>query len=304
MCSPPQPAGWQAVEVGGRGDRGGVIGADIAEAYDSLHEQGDTELTVEALAHLAGLGPVLELGVGTGRVAIPLAARGLEVVGLDASPEMLAQLRHKDGSGAVTPVLADMADFVLPDRFALVYVVYNALFGLLTQDDQVRCVAGAARHLAPSGHLVIEAFSPKHDTLAGDRILQVRDRNARTIVSVGRHDPVAQLLDTRQIHIAGARVTEYQLRYRYVWPTELDLMGRLAGLQLRARWADWTGRPFSANSTRHISVYRAGDPTPPPPLSLSGTDRDAPPVIREMAHRRHGCDQGFGGEFGPSGPVA
>lgn len=232
------------------------FGADVAARYDD-DLRGDEEETVDFLAELAVDGPVLELAIGTGRIALPLAQRGLRVDGIDLSPEMVAQLRRKPGGDQIAVTMGDFAAVDVPGVYRLVYVVFNTLFNLLTQDDQVRCFGNVAAHLNDDGSFLVEAFVPTFLHRLRDR--QYVDAEAIAIdevtLDVGRHDPVGQLLDESHVSLSAAGVRVTPIVTRYAWPSELDLMARIAGLRLVARWAGWNREPFGANSTRHVSVY-------------------------------------------------
>lgn len=226
-----------------------------ADVYDQWFGYFD-EAAVDRLEELAGGGRVLELGIGTGTVALPLAARGVEVHGIDASPEMLAALRAKPGGESLPVTLGDMADVGVGGEFSLVYVVYNTLFALQTQEEQVRCFHNVAARLAPGGVFVVEVFVPDLAQLSagrGVRLLHMTDD--RVGIRLYEHDPTGQKLRSRHVvfHEGGTRV--FPVEVRYAWPSELDLMARLAGLHLRARWGDWRRGPFDAKSEKHVSVY-------------------------------------------------
>lgn len=231
-----------------------------AAQYDELINYAsrapETDAEVAGLAQLARGGRVLELGVGTGRVAIPLAATGLDVHGIELAPDMLDQLRSKPGSEAVTIHLGDMADMDIDGSFNLIYAVFGTLFMLPTQDDQVRCFQQAAHKLTPNGKLVIEALMPRPTTYEGGGKVTVADANDdRVIINVSENDALAQTIQTRQVVLRPSGIEIHPVRIRYSWPSELDLMARVAGLRLHARWSTWEGRPFTAQDPRHISVY-------------------------------------------------
>ncbi|WP_309133397.1 class I SAM-dependent methyltransferase [Cellulomonas sp.] len=212
--------------------------------------------TVDRLAALAGDGRALELAVGTGRVAVPLAARGVPVAGVELSPAMLAQLRTKVDEATLPVVLGDMATATVPGEFALVYVVYNAISNLLTQDAQVACVANAARHLVPGGRFVVELGVPDLRVLPPGQP-GVLFASADRYLGVDTVDPLHQRLVSHHVRWDDDGTAEvWRSSHRYVWPAELDLMARLAGLVLEERHADWSGTPFTAESRSHVSVYR------------------------------------------------
>ena len=237
--------------------RSETFGQRHAADYDRGSHRDDTDATVDLLASLAGSGPVLELAVGTGRVALPLAARGVRVDGLEISPEMVEQLRAKPGGGDLDVVIGDMADFRLPARYPLVFLVFNSLFNLVTQDEQVRCFERVAEHLTDDGIFVIECLVPTSlQRLRGDQYVDAEAIGLDHVVfDVGRHDPVHQRLDEMHVVLTEQGVRLYPVVTRYAWPAELDLMARLAGLRRRDRWAGWHREPFTADSRQHVSVY-------------------------------------------------
>ena len=229
-----------------------------AHAYDRRYADRFAEAApiVDFLAAMGAPGPVLELGVGTGRLALPLAQRGLEVHGIDASEPMVARLRTKPGGDRVPVVVGDFADVgtLVEGPYALVFVAFNTLFELGSQDDQVRCFAGVARHLAPGGAFVVEAFAP--DLTRLDQHLSVAFLGTDEVrLQATRHDPLAQRVTGQSVSITDGGVALWPWAVRYASVPELDLMARLAGLGLRDRWAGWTGEPFTAASTGHVSVY-------------------------------------------------
>jgi SAM-dependent methyltransferase len=233
-----------------------TYGDRIADVYDGLYSGLDTDGAVETLAALAGAGPVLELAIGTGRIALPLADRGLEVHGIDASEAMVAKLREKPDGAAIPVTMGDFADVAVEGRFSLVFVAFNTLFALLTQEDQLRCFENAAARLTGDGVFVIEVFVP--DLARFDRGQRTQTNfveTDRVMLDASRHDPVAQRVDSTHVVITEGSTKLYPVNVRYAFPPELDLMARLAGLHLRERWGDWRRGPFTARSDRHVSVY-------------------------------------------------
>lgn len=232
------------------------FGFDAAEVYDD-EPRGDESAAVAFLQRLAHSGPVLELAIGTGRIALPLAAQGVHVDGVDLSPAMVAKLRAKAGGDELSVTMGDFADVPVPGSYPLIYLVFNTLFNLLTQDDQVRCFENVATHLTDDGSFVVEAFVP--DFLYRLRDNQYVDAEAVGVsevwLDVGRHDPVAQRLDETHVALTGNGVRLYPIVCRYAWPSELDLMARIAGLRLKERWGGWSNEPFTASSSLHVSVY-------------------------------------------------
>jgi len=236
-----------------------TYGERIAEVYDERHPAFE-EAAVRLLAELAAGGRALELGVGTGRVALPLAARGVEVHGIDASPAMVERLRAKPGGDRVRVTFGDFAEAEAEGEFALVYVVFNTFFALLTQEAQVRCFRNVAARLAPGGVFLIEAFVPNVARYTGGQATYAHEVTAdRVILDVARHDPSRQYVAAQQIIITDGQVRLYPVQLRYAWPAELDLMARLAGLSLRERWGGWHRTPFTSESTHHVSVYARGE---------------------------------------------
>jgi len=232
------------------------FGKDVADSYDD-EPRGDEAETVDFLATLAAGGPALELAVGTGRIALPLAARGIRVDGIDLSPDMVARLRAKPGGEAIEVTIGDFADVPVDGMYPLVFVVYNTLFNLLTQDDQVRCFENVAAHLTGGGSFVVEAFVPTFLTrLRDDQYVDAEAVRVDEVrLDVGRHDPVAQRLDESHVSLTRDGVRLFPIVCRYAWPSELDLMARIAGLRLKDRWAGWKREPFTACSAAHVSVY-------------------------------------------------
>jgi hypothetical protein len=231
---------------------------DVAEDYDALCGRGEDEATTAFLAELAGDGPALELAIGTGRVALPLAARGIRVDGVDSSPAMVAKLREKPGGDQLAVTIGDFADVPVDGRYRLVYVVFNTLFNLLSQDDQVRCFVHVAAHLTEDGSFVVEGQVPHHLAhLPDGQYVHAEQVGVDEVwLDVGRYDPVTQRLEETHVGLSPGGVRLQPIVLRYTWPTELDLMARLAGLRLTQRWASWNREPFTPASPNCISVYR------------------------------------------------
>lgn len=246
------------------GYRADTYGERIADVYDAWHVMKDgTDHAVELLAGLAGDGPALELAIGTGRVALPLAARGVPVHGIDASRAMIAKLRRKPGGRDIAVTVGDFADVAVDGQFRLVYVVFNTFFALLTQDEQVRCFRGVAARLSPDGVFVIEAFVPDVARFVRGQCSNIaRVGLDEVLFDVSQHDPVAQQIDSQHLLLRAGGIQLRPVRLRYAWPAELDLMAQLAGLRLRERWGGWCREPFTAASGSHVSVYApAPDPS-------------------------------------------
>jgi SAM-dependent methyltransferase len=244
------------------GYRPETYGDRIAEVYDAMTESmPDPVDCVDRLAELAGPGPALELGVGTGRVALPLAARGVEVHGIDVSAAMVERLRAKPGGEAIPVTLGDFAELAVEGSYRLVYVVFNTFFSLLTQDDQVRCFAAVAGHLAPGGAFVLELFVPDPTMHPGGQSVRTRHLGldgAR--LDLALHDPMAQRVDFHNVLLTAGGIQVLPGAVRYAWPSELDLMARLAGLRLRERWGGWRREPYTASTQGlYVAVYEHAD---------------------------------------------
>jgi SAM-dependent methyltransferase len=211
---------------------------------------------VEFLAERAAGGRVLEFAVGTGRVALPLAARGLDVAGIERSQPMLDVLLAKPGAARIAVTRGDMATTRVDGSFTLVYLVFNTITNLLTQEAQVACFQNAATHLEPGGCFVVETFVPALQRLPfGQRLVPfaVSDRH----IGIDEYDVVSQRLVSHHVHAdPGGGTRRVSGQFRYAWPAELDLMARIAGLGLRERWADWHRSPFTSTSTSHVSVWQ------------------------------------------------
>lgn len=230
------------------------FGRDVARRDET---RGDEEAAVAFLAELAGPGPALELAIGTGRIALPLAARGIRVDGIDISPEMVEQLRTKPGGDRLAVTIGDFAGVPVPGSYRLIFVVWNTLFNLLTQEDQVRCLGNVAAHLTPDGSFVVEAYVPaflyrlrNHQYVEAEAIEVDEVR-----LDVLRHDAARQMLEESHVSLSRAGVRLNPVVQRYAWPSELDLMARIAGLRLTARFGGWSREPFTSRSEAHVSVY-------------------------------------------------
>jgi SAM-dependent methyltransferase len=241
-----------------------AYGAGFAEDYDATYDGVfDTEGAVDQLVSLAEGGPVLELGVGTGRIALALAARGVEVHGVEASPEMVDRLREKPHGADLPVVIGDFRTAEVPARCTVVALLVNTIYALPDQDAQVDVFANAARHLVPGGRFVVEGWVPDPTRFhRGEAVWPRRVRDDRVAIEVARHDPVAQRIEVVQVQFGPWGVRTHPANHRYAWPSELDLMARLAGLRLEHRWADWHRAPFTELSREHVSVYRL-PPAPP-----------------------------------------
>ncbi|HEX8771385.1 MAG TPA: class I SAM-dependent methyltransferase [Acidimicrobiales bacterium] len=241
-----------------------VYGASgIAEEYDDLYEnEWETDAAVDRIAQLAADGKVLELGIGTGRLAVPLVGRGIEVHGVDASAEMVDKLRKKPGGDGIPIVIGDFANVDAGRGFSLVVLAVNTIFALPDQHAQVACFVNAARHLAPGGRFVVEAWVPDISAFRHNRLVRPRVMRGDTIsIETAELDPVAQMIRTTQTVLTNGSVRLYPADHRYAWPAELDLMAQLGGFHSEARWANWSGAPFTGESRAHVSVYRLGERT-------------------------------------------
>jgi hypothetical protein len=232
------------------------FGPDTAATYDE-EPRGDEDAAAAFLHRLAGDGAALELAIGTGRIALPLAARGVRVDGIDLSEPMVERLRAKPGGADLDVTIGDFAEVPVAGTYRLVYLVFNTLFNLLTQDEQVRCFANVAAHLDGDGVFVVEAEVPAWlYRLADGQYVHAEEVGVRhATLDVGRFDPVTQTLDETHLTFGADGVRLGPIVTRYAWPSELDLMARLAGLRLRERWGGWSGEPFTGDSRRHVSVW-------------------------------------------------
>jgi SAM-dependent methyltransferase len=235
----------------------GFFGEDVAARYDAPGGANDPRSVmpvVERLAQLADGGPALELAIGTGRIAVPLQVRGVQVHGIDDSPAMLSRLREKVGD-AIPVTRGDMTTTRVSGEFALVYLVFNTINNLTTQDAQVACFENAAAHLRPGGRFVIEVGVPALQRLPlGQTIVPFEISPVHFGFDV--YDVVTQRFSSQHFSLDGQHIRPHPVPFRYVWPAELDLMARIAGLRLRDRWADWDRSPFIATSTSHVSVWQ------------------------------------------------
>ena len=234
------------------------FGEQVAARYDEKYAyQSDPEVLdpiVSFLADLARDGAALEFGIGTGRVALPLAQRGVRVHGIDLSEAMVARMRAKPGAEEIGVTVGDFATTTVDATFQLVYLVANTIMNLTTQDEQVGCFANAARHVEPGGCFVIEVLVPGLQRLPPGETFQPFDVSA-THVGVDEYDVATQGVVSHHYWITDGSVEVLSPPFRYVWPSELDLMARLAGITLRERWDGWTREPFTSASTQHVSVW-------------------------------------------------
>jgi SAM-dependent methyltransferase len=241
-----------------------TYGDAFADVYDEWYEDiGDVDAIVRRVVELAGSGPVLELGCGTGRLALPISAAGHRVVALDASTAMLDRLRAKPGAGALDIRLADMATFDLTDRapFGLVLCAFNTFFNLATSALQEQSLYRIAGHLAPGGRLVLECVEPGDEPDGPRSAVEPSRIDAdRVVLRVSRQDPATQTITGQHVEISEAGIRMRGWHLRYCRTDELDAMARTAGLELEHRWAGWSGEPFDDTSQVHVSVYRRRTP--------------------------------------------
>ncbi len=241
------------------------FGERTSKRYDATDTRGDEAETVAFLARLAGGGDALEFAVGTGRIALPLQAAGVRVDGIELSRHMVDRMREKPGGADVQVTHGDMSRVSTGRSYGLVYLLFNTIGNLLSQDDQVRCFENAARHLTDGGVFVLECRIPTAPTRPDHQFVDAeRVEVDHVVLGVCRYDPITQILDTNHVHISADGVIMSPIRLRLAQPAEFDLMARIAGLTLRDRWGGWTGEPFTASSWRHVSVYaRATAPVAP-----------------------------------------
>jgi len=230
----------------------------VAARYDELaaemFEPAVVEPAVDFLAALAGDGAALELGVGTGRIALPLSRRGVRVHGIDLSEAMVARLRAKPGAEAVRVAIGDFATTTVDERFTLVYLVFNTIENLTTQDAQVECFRNAAAHLEPGGCFVVEVAVPDLQRLPPGETVRPFAVGADHL-GLDEYDVATQRLVSHHYTVLDGRLERSSVPFRYVWPSELDLMARLAGLRLRDRFGGWRYEPFTSESRSHVSVW-------------------------------------------------
>ena len=236
-----------------------VWGPDVAEVYDVTSAQmfapGVLDPAVDVLAELARGGPALEFAIGTGRVALPLAARGIRVAGIELSPHMAEELRRKPGAEAVDVTIGDMTTTRVGGEFTLVYLVFNTIMNVTTQEEQVRVFENAAAHLAVGGCFVIEVGVPQLRRLPIGEVGHVFTFEPKHLGIDTYDDTVEQIASSHHWMDVDGRLVRQTGAYRYVWPSELVLMARLAGLRLRDRWENWLRQPFTSNSVQHVSVF-------------------------------------------------
>lgn len=238
---------------------GGYFGEGIAEHYDDdVSDAFDTavvETAVDVLVNLSDGGRALEFGVGTGRIALPLAARGVPVHGVDLSPAMIRRLKEKPGADRVSTTIGDFATALAPGEFSLVYLVFNTIMNITSQAGQVACFRNAARHLVPGGRFAVEVMVPELRRLPpGERVRPFK--LADDSIGFDEYDTATQTLVSHHIRFDGGKARRRSIPFRYVWPSELDLMAEIAGMELEYRWGDFRREPFTGESRSHVSVWR------------------------------------------------
>jgi SAM-dependent methyltransferase len=239
-------------------DEDGYFGERVAAGYDESSEvfgPGAVDAAADVLAELAGDGRALELGIGTGRIALPLAGRGVPVHGIDLSRAMVARLRAKPGGDAVGVTIGDFATTRVDGTFRLAYLIFNTIMNLTTQETQVACFRNVAAHLEPGGCFVIEVRVPDLRRLPpGQNVVPWHVSPERSVFY--SYDVATQAMRGHYTEFTGGRGEYHSIPFRYVWPAELDLMAELAGMRLRDRWEGWTREPFTSESRQHVSVWQ------------------------------------------------
>ncbi|WP_020140354.1 class I SAM-dependent DNA methyltransferase [Streptomyces sp. 351MFTsu5.1] len=230
------------------------VAATYDESSAAMFTPEAVDPAVEVLARLAGQGRALELGIGTGRIALPLAGRGVEVHGIELSPAMADRLRAKPGGEEIGVTFGDFATARAPGTFSVAYLVFNTIMNLTSQDAQVECFRNVAAHLEPGGTFVIEVMIPQLRRLPPGQNT-VPFHVGETRLGFDTYDTATQAMASHHVRVVDGRGSFRSIPFRYVWPAELDLMARLAGMRLRDRWADWSGAPFTAESESHVSVW-------------------------------------------------
>jgi SAM-dependent methyltransferase len=233
---------------------GGEVAARYDESSAAMFDPAVVGPTVDVLADLAGGRAALEFGIGTGRIALPLSERGVPVHGIELSPAMAEKLREKPGAARIGVTIGDFATATVDGSFGLAYLVFNTVMNLTTQDAQVACFANAARHLEPGGYFVVEVMLPRLQRLPPGETYQPFTVTP-TRLGFDEYDVASQRLVSHHYRVENGRLDTSSIPFRYVWPAELDLMARLAGMELHQRWDDWTREPFTATRDKHVSVW-------------------------------------------------
>lgn len=239
-----------------------IFDSHIASTYDKDHEDRfdpqEIDATCRFLKNLAGRGKALEFAIGTGRVALPLQKMGIDVSGIELSQAMISQLRKKDGENSAMVICGDMLSTRVEGEFSLVYLVYNTITNVLSQQEQVECFCNASRHLQSGGFFVIEDLVPPIQDISrgSDTLAFCMSDNH---MGIDQFDFVRQLVTSNHVYFRDGKVERFNSTHRYAWPSEYDLMARIAGMALFERWSDWERSPFTAHSQKHISVWRKLD---------------------------------------------
>jgi SAM-dependent methyltransferase len=253
------PEAWGRLESDNRLMPEDHFGPEVARSYDrsvaEMFDSGAIESAVDVLSELAGGGRALEFAIGTGRIALPMAARGVDVCGIELSEPMIEQLHQKPGGRDLPVTVGDMASTRVEGTFRLVYLVLNTIGNLTTQEEQVACFSNAASHLEPGGFFVVEVGVPDLRRLPPGQRYVVFHADGGSW-GIDEYDTAAQHLISHHLRREAGELHHRMLPFRYVWPAELDLMAQLAGMTLASRWADWHRHPFEHESTSHVSVWR------------------------------------------------
>ena len=232
-----------------------TYGERIAGIYDQWYTDYDPA-AIHTLVELAHGGKALELGIGTGRIAIPLLKSGVSVHGIDASESMVAKLHAKPDGEKIPVTMGNFADVAVDGKYSLIYVVFNTFFSLLTQEEQIHCFHNVTRHLAAEGVFVIEAFVPDLTRFTGGQAMRVgRIGDTEVQIDVSEIEQDKQLITSQHVLLTEQGTHFYPVKIRYVWPSEMDLMAKLGGLHLKKRWSDWKKNEFTGESGKHISIY-------------------------------------------------
>lgn len=227
-----------------------------ARDYDEHNDPGTTAAEVALIRELAGDGRVLELASGTGRIAIPLAQAGVDISGLEASPLMVDRMREKPGGEEIPVMIGDMSKFAVDGTFDLIFLVFNTIFNLQSQEEQIQCFVNVSKHLTSGGIFLVAAFVPDFNSFQNNQRVGLRQMARDSVwLDTCQHDPVQQLLEFQRVRVTEEGLRLVPLRLRYIWPAEMDLMARMAGLTPKEKWGGWDKSPFDANSEMHVSIY-------------------------------------------------
>ncbi|MET1411139.1 class I SAM-dependent methyltransferase [Roseibium sp. HPY-6] len=227
-----------------------------AHDYDERNDPGTTAEEVALIREMAGNGRVLELAIGTGRVAIPLSQAGVDITGIEASQLMVDRMREKPGGKDIPVIIGDMAKVAVDGSFDLAFLVFNTIFNLQSQEEQIHCFENTSKHLKPGGTFLVSAFVPDFGSFQNNQQVGIRHMARDSVwLDTCRHDPAGQLLEFQRVKVTESGLRLVPLRLRYIWPAEMDLMARMAGLVLKDRWAAWDRSKFGPDSKMHVSVY-------------------------------------------------